>query len=718
MSQGSPLPPSNATSQANKGQIRFGTFEADLRAGELRKNGFKIKLHGQPFAVLAMLLDRPGEVVTREELQQKLWASDTFVDFEHGLNKAINKLREALGDDAENPRYIETLPRMGYRLIVPIVKVRPEEAVPPSEKRESSTKRSGGKWWVAGVLGGIVVIVIGGGLWLRRQPAQPRVMGYRQLTTDRQMKGRGCKNFRSRIVSDGTRVYFSERPSGLLQVSASGGDVAKVPNPFACFLVYALSPDKTELLGSAWAIESASNSPLWALSPTSGQARRIGNLNGHAGTWSPDGQRIAYASGMKWEGPDDLYIGENDGSNPQKMLRFERARIEEIAWSPDSRILRMSVSGQVWEVAADGSNLHAMNLRIAEGDSIRSISWTPDGRYFVLTREGWGFAGSIWGVREEHRHFEVRGNQPVLMTSAAMDFLSPTISPDGKKIFTVGGRARGELVRYDVKLGKLEPFLGGISAEHVDFSQDGEWVTYVSFPEGILWKSRVDGSERIQLTTTPLRATLPKWSPDGTRIAFSGMMPGGHLEIYVVSSGGGGAERVYKSAAEQVDEAWMGNGNFLLFGGSIWANEKKIFVLDMRTKEISSLPGSEGMFSPRLSPDERYVVAYDMEHDARLALFDTKTAKWSVLTDRGLSEIQWSRDSRYLYFQGFEESKPISFARLRIADRRVESLGKLDLPEGTVGVFGPWMGLTPDGSPLILRDLSVQEMYALDVEFP
>src|SRR5215469_5000456 len=84
--------------------VRFGTFELHLRAGELRKGGLKIKLHGQPFAVLAMLLERPGEVVGREELQQKLWASDTFVDFEHGLNKAINKLREALGDDADNPR--------------------------------------------------------------------------------------------------------------------------------------------------------------------------------------------------------------------------------------------------------------------------------------------------------------------------------------------------------------------------------------------------------------------------------------------------------------------------------------------------------------------------------------------------------------------------------------------------------------------------------------
>ena len=315
MGQGSPLPPSTGASQANKGQIRLGTFEADLCSGELRKNGLKIKLHGQPFAVLTMLLERPREVVTREELQQKLWTSDTFVDFEHGLNSAINKLREALGDDAESPRYIETLPRRGYRFIAPIVPAHAGEAAPPAGQQESSTGRRVRKWWVAGAVGGMVVIVIAVGLLLRRPPAKPRIMGYRQLTTDRQLKGKGCKEFHSRVVSDGTRVYFAERLVGLRQVSARGGDVVRVPNPLACFLVYAMSPDKTELLGGAWTVETAANPPMWALSVTSGQARRI-----------------AYASGLKWEGPDDLYIAEEDGSEGGKIAGIERGRIEEIAW--------------------------------------------------------------------------------------------------------------------------------------------------------------------------------------------------------------------------------------------------------------------------------------------------------------------------------------------------------------------------------------------------
>ena len=100
--------------------VRFGTFELDLSKRELRKSGVRIKLHGQPFEVLAMLLERPGETIPREAVQQRLWPTDTFVDFDHGVNTAINRLREALGDSAENPRFIETVPRRGYRFITPV----------------------------------------------------------------------------------------------------------------------------------------------------------------------------------------------------------------------------------------------------------------------------------------------------------------------------------------------------------------------------------------------------------------------------------------------------------------------------------------------------------------------------------------------------------------------------------------------------------------------
>ena len=160
--------------------IRFGIFEVDLQAGELRRQGFKVKLQEQPFQVLVMLLERPGEVVTREELQKKLWPADTFVDFERGLNRAINKLREALVDDADTPRFIETLPRRGYRFLTPVetpgTRVlegagdRKLAIVPPDRPHKAEDtvsavavpRRQVLPWAVAGILAVIAVIAFWG----------------------------------------------------------------------------------------------------------------------------------------------------------------------------------------------------------------------------------------------------------------------------------------------------------------------------------------------------------------------------------------------------------------------------------------------------------------------------------------------------------------------------------------------------------------------------
>jgi DNA-binding winged helix-turn-helix (wHTH) protein len=117
-------------------RLRFGVFEMDLRAGELRKHGMQVRLQKQPFQVLAMLLEHPGEVVTREELQKNLWAVDTFVDFDHGLNKTINKIREALGDSAESPRFVETVSRRGYRFLAEVKNVDANAATVPSPRIE------------------------------------------------------------------------------------------------------------------------------------------------------------------------------------------------------------------------------------------------------------------------------------------------------------------------------------------------------------------------------------------------------------------------------------------------------------------------------------------------------------------------------------------------------------------------------------------------------
>jgi len=143
-----------ADSNQRSRMMRFATFEVDLQTREMRKNGLKLKLHGQPFEVLAMLLERPGEVVNREQLRERLWPTDTFVDFDHGVNTAINRLREALGDSADNPRFIETLPRRGYRFLASVESSAPatqaappvSSAVPETPPGPAEIAEPSGKW--------------------------------------------------------------------------------------------------------------------------------------------------------------------------------------------------------------------------------------------------------------------------------------------------------------------------------------------------------------------------------------------------------------------------------------------------------------------------------------------------------------------------------------------------------------------------------------------
>lgn len=711
---------------------RFGPFELSVESQELRKNGVRLKLSGQAIQVLLILTERPGSIVPREELQQRLWPGNSYGDFEHGLNAAVNRLRETLGDDADNPRYIETLPRRGYRFVGPITPTNPVQITGTVKEEKNEASRNMGRWtlWAVGVgIVGLCALFAVGFHWFR-SPLPPRVLRYRQLTTDRQIKGEstGCGFM---MATDGPRVFFSE-PSSPVQVSSGGGDVVKVstPFPFACFSIFDISPDKTELLGVSFLQGNgiAPDQPLLVLSIASGMARRLGNLVGHAGAWSPDGQRIVYASGNDYSG-NDLYMAAKDGSEARKLIRIENGFVELIRWSPDGKVLRMIVwqksSRTLWEVSSDGTNLHPLNLFPGEVRSVVDENWTPDGRYFLFT-VGRGntffmYSGDVWARRETQSVFRRRTAEPIQLTSGAMSFWNPTPSPDGKQIFAIGGQNRGELVRYNLKSRKLELYLSGISAEQLNFSKDGKWVTYVTFPECILWRSRVDGSERMQLNSPPLLAALPRWSPDGKRIAFAGYPPGGPWKIYVVSAEGGKAEVVSQSQNDELDPDWSPDGNSLIFGEILWSAQTHISSVDLRTGRVSTISGSEGLYSPRLSPDGRFIVAIDAPANRKLLLFDQQTQKWSELVSTGIPLIAWpvwSTDSNSVYVFDLGDRRAPVIYRVRIAQRNIERMASFGIPEGLTGYWIGWAGIAPDGSPLTLRDLSIHEIYALEMDWP
>jgi Tol biopolymer transport system component len=301
-----------------------------------------------------------------------------------------------------------------------------------------------------------------------------------------------------------------------------------------------------------------------------------------------------------------------------------------LRWSPDGKVLRFTLfaepasnvfqsttrygitnlSGALWEVSADGTNLHALLPRWNNPPNEYGGNWTLDGKYFVFqsTRNG---VTNLWAIREKGSLFQKARLEPVQLTSGPMNLGSPVPSNDGKKLFAIGGLPRGQLARYDSRSQQFVPYLSGISAEGVDFSRDGAWVAYVAIPEGTLWRCKVDGSEQLQLSFPPMQAALPRWSPDGKRIAFMGAAQ--TVKIYSVSPEGGSPEPMMPGEKNEWDPTWSPDGNWLAFwsvvSGKPDTSARTIRLLDLRTHQVSMLPGSQGLYSPRWSPDGRYIAA-------------------------------------------------------------------------------------------------------------
>ena len=396
--------------------------------------------------------------------------------------------------------------------------------------------------------------------------------------------------------------------------------------------------------------------------------------------------------------------------------------------SPDETKIRFSVEDpktgrSLWEVSVKGANLRPLLPGLHSPADEDNGKWTPDGRYFIFQSNG-----QIWALPEKTGLLHNSIGTPVQLTDSPLNLGSPLPSKDGRQLFVVGQRLQGELVRYDVKSGEFLPFLSGISAEHVAFSKDGQWVAYVTYPDGLLWRSKVDGSERQRLSDPPLHALLPHWSPDGKQILFYGWSLGGKLQndissgkaykIYVVSRDGGIPEQLIPDDSyPHTDPNWAPDGSKIVFATGLNEGSSAIHVLELGGHQVSELPESKGYFAPRWSPDGRYISA--LTHGAAGAegidLFDLQSRKWSELTRMPLGFANWSADGRYIYFLRIGENPAV--LRVRTSDRKVEEVADMKGFK-TTGYWGTSLTLTPDDSPLLLRNLGSQEVYSLDWEAP
>jgi len=322
-------------------------------------------------------------------------------------------------------------------------------------------------------------------------------------------------------------------------------------------------------------------------------------------------------------------------------------------------------------------------------------------------------------MKEKDEWWHRASSEPIQLTAGPMSLSLPLPSKDGKTLFALGLQKRGELVRYDSKSGQFVTYLGGISAIGTASSPSGDWVAYATYPEGNLWRSKADGSQRVQLTFPPMEAAIPRWSPDGKRLAFMGRNPGQRWRIYFVPFEGGSEPQAVLLADESQNAPdWSPSGDAIVFSGlpedlSGDANATSVHVVDLKTHTTSTLPGSEGLYCPRWSPNGRYISATTTD-GSKLMLFNQVSQQWVELTELSQGCPSWSQDSQFLYFQSFDVNNP-EFWRVKVSNAKRERLAEINFRRVQAGWYW-WNGLTPDGSPVVLKDESTEEVYALDWE--
>lgn len=247
-------------------------------------------------------------------------------------------------------------------------------------------------------------------------------------------------------------------------------------------------------------------------------------------------------------------------------------------------------------------------------------------------------------------------------------------------------------------------------------------MTYIAYPEQTLWKSRIDGTERQQLTFPPFEAGMPCWSPDAQQIAFMGALPDKPVRIYVMPSEGGAPQQVTNGESGKIGDLkpqWSPDGSTLVYGGEPSPEDpvgKMVLrTLDLKSRRVSVLAGSDGLWMPSWSPDGRFIAAYGRDVYT-LMLYDVRTREQKELAHGTLGFWTWSRDSKFVYFD--TGGNNAGFYRMRVRDRKIALIANLKNLHRTVGSFGPWSGLAPDGSLLVQQDAGASEIYALDWEAP
>jgi len=754
---------------------RFGVFEVDTRKVELRRDGKPVKIREQSFLILCYLLDHAGEIVAREELCRVLWPSDTFVDFDHSLNMAVMKLRETLGESTDTPLYIETIPRRGYRFIAPLSRVEHQFVYPLEFPRATSDPRApaaqvgaseaivgaveGGeastaasdsppesvsradirklgeiadatgvtmtirrklpwRWFWAAIFSAAIIAVLAATFWYLSRPLPPlRVKESARIIHD--------SNGKLLAGTDGARLYLTDSfrfygawESSIYQAAIDGGTLEKIsPGAFRTW-IEDISPDGSQLLVRSYDLHGQLG--LWSMQVPVGAVRHLADTTHQYASWSPDGRLVVF-----WTDKLDIGVVHSDGTGAHILLPAESlgnpSEGGRFSWAPNGRTIRFTMDKKLWKMSTDGSGVRPLLPDWSPSSGQSDGQWTPDGRFFVFdsyevvppfTSNSTG-PNQLWALDERRILFRRSSSAPVQLTSGPIRWITPIVSKDGRKIFARGRILDGKLERFDAQSHHFLPFLGGISAEYVSFSRDGQFVAYVTYPDGILWSANRDGSSRIQLTNPPMYPMNPGWSPDGTQVLFMVMDANRIWKAYLVPSHDRGTPQPLfpEDKGNQSDPNWSPDGRMVVFTTGTGL-KTEIRILDLATRQTTILPGSAGMYSPRWSPDGRFISAIETR-SLDLKVFGFEKQQWSLLHKGATLYPVFSQDGRYIYFVFWGEN--LGVYRVFVSGGKAERVS--DLTDFRwAGAYSEWMGLDPTDAPMLLRDIGSDDIYALTLE--
>ena len=513
---------------------RFGVFELDLRAGELRRNGVKVKLQEQPFQVLAELLERPGQVVTREELRNRLWPADTYVDFDHSLNAAIRRLRDALGDSAENPTFVETVARRGYRFLAPVTDIAqnghgPVAVESPAPVPVVSAPRFR-RWWLAAFAAAVLLLVAGLviGFHISSRASAPG-------RTSRLTANPSGDPVRSAAISrDGRYLAFSDDTGFYLRQIDTGET-----HPITL-------PDHATASSISWAADSdhmvvalsEMNHPssLWEISVFGSGARKIVDEASQPAV-SPNGKQIAYVAGPPLH--ERIWITGTFGESPHELLGEDGDLFGTISWSPDSRKIAFTTARFTYGYGTKGMIAVADVSEASQGRQVHPVVvesivglngpmvWASDGRIIYTLEEPRPRQedSNLWSIRLDS---QLKPNGiPVRLTNDQGHVFTVSASGDSKRIAYVKG-----VPQPDVYVARLQS-TGAITEPKrltlddrqdlpFDWTADNKSVIFISDRTGSfsIYKQSIDQAMPELLMSANQQLMGPRLSPDGSHLLY------------------------------------------------------------------------------------------------------------------------------------------------------------------------------------------------------